>query len=401
MKIGLLRETKSPLDSRVVLSPMQCKEVVDKFPFVEIIVQKSPFRCFKDSEYESLGFPVREDISDCQVLLGVRDIPIEDLLHHKTYFFFSRIVKKHPQQRLLLLTLLQRHIRLIDYECLEDTKGNHLVSFGLWNGRVGIYNALLAYGKKTKLFDLPPFHTLASWEKAEELLRQLSLPALKIALIGVGNTAQSVKEVLESIGFKSLTKADFLEESPNQLAYVALSNKDIHYRKDGKPFDKKDFMIHPHLYECTFKPYAQKTDILIVANRSVRNAPVYFSKEDVQQPSFAIKVIADLFVDVDGVVPCVKKPSTLKEPFYDYNPTTDHVEPAFSSGKNLTIMAVENLSDELPKQSSEHFGRKLIDNVFPYLLIEDKEDIIFNATLTIDGKLNKPYLFLQDFVEGK
>jgi alanine dehydrogenase len=400
-KIGLLREIKPPIDNRVALTPQQCLEVADKFPFVEIVVQRSPFRCFKDAEYEALGFTVKEDISDCNLLLGVRDIPTDDLLHHKTYLFSSQLVKRHPQSRLLLLTLLQRHIRLIDYDRLEDMEGNHLVSFGWWNGRFGAYNALNAYGKKRKLFDLKPIHQYTSWEEALQMLSNIELSPIKIAITGSGNTSKGTKEVLEKIGFKEVSKASFLEEPTKSLEFVVLSSKDIHYRKDGKPFEREDFKTHLELFDCTFKPYTNKADILIVASKSSMNAPHFFSKEDTKSEHFQTKVIADLSADIEGVVPCVKKLSSIKDPFYDYNPATDNVEPAFSSYKNLTIMAIENLPNEMPKNASEGFGRELIDNVFPHLFIEDKLDIITNATITIDGKLNKQYQFLQDFAEGK
>ncbi|GAB4331509.1 MAG: NAD(P)-dependent oxidoreductase [Flammeovirgaceae bacterium] len=401
IKIGLLREIKPPIDNRVALTPQQCQEVTDKFPFVEIVVQRSPFRCFKDAEYESLGFSVKEDVSDCDLLLGIRDVPMEELLHHKTYFFFSQLVKKHPQSRLLLLTLLQRHIRLIDYDRLEDSEGNHLVSFGWWNGRFGVYNALNAYGKKHKLFDLKSIHEHSSWEEALETLKSVRIPPIKIAMTGSGNTSKGAKEVLEKVGFKEISKASFLENPTSTHEFVVLASKDIHYRKDGKPFEREDFKTQPELFECTFKPYTQKADILIVASKSSIKAPHFFSKEDTKSEHFRTKIIADLSADIEGVVPCVKKLSSIKDPFYDYNPTTDNIEPAFSSSKNLTIMAVENLPNELPKNASEGFGRELIDNIFPHLFIEDKFDIITKATITINGKLNKPYLFLQEFADGK
>src|SRR5687767_9356674 len=156
VKIGIIREGRIPPDKRVPLTPLKCQETLAAFPEIEVVVQPSPVRSYADSEYLELGIPVHEDLSDCDVLMGVKEVPIDQLLPHKTYFFFSHAIKKQPHNQQLLQEIIRKNITLMDYELLTNERGERLVAFGYYTGVVGAYKCLKAYGHKWALFDLKP-----------------------------------------------------------------------------------------------------------------------------------------------------------------------------------------------------------------------------------------------------
>ncbi|MFB6307185.1 MAG: hypothetical protein ABEH43_09410 [Flavobacteriales bacterium] len=130
MKIALIKEGKIPPDERVCLTPSQCRVVLDRYPDVEIKVQPSEIRAFSEKEYEEKGAIIDEDISDCDVLLGIKEVPVEDLIQNKTYMFFSHTVKMQPNNREMLQEILKKNIELIDHELLTNEKGKRLLGFG-------------------------------------------------------------------------------------------------------------------------------------------------------------------------------------------------------------------------------------------------------------------------------
>src|SRR5689334_13556200 len=130
MKIGLIREGKVPSDKRVPFTPLQTEEIEQRFPDTKVICQSSEVRCFKDDEYSKLGIEIKNDVSDCEILMGIKEVPKTQLIENKTYLFFSHTIKKQPYNRDLLREVLKKKIRLIDYEALKDKQGNRLVAFG-------------------------------------------------------------------------------------------------------------------------------------------------------------------------------------------------------------------------------------------------------------------------------
>jgi len=154
MKIGIIREEKNPPDSRVPLNPAQCRALMDQYP-IEIVVAPSPTRCFKDEEYSAEGIKLQADLTDCQVLMGVKEVPPTSLVADKIYFFFSHTIKEQPYNRSLLQTILKKNIQLIDYEVLTNDKGQRLIAFGVFAGMVGAHNGVMTYGRRTGAFELP------------------------------------------------------------------------------------------------------------------------------------------------------------------------------------------------------------------------------------------------------
>ncbi|SHF83643.1 Alanine dehydrogenase [Mariniphaga anaerophila] len=402
MKLGILREGKTPADNRVPLTPEQCVEVQKKFPGVRVLVQTSDVRCFSDEEYREKGIPVQEDVSDCDVLMGVKEVIVDDLIPGKIYFFFSHTIKKQEYNRKLLQTILQKKIQLVDYEVLTDENNMRIIGFGRFAGLVGTYNGLRALGLRMKQFDLKPAHQCDGLEEMLYQLERIQLPPVKIAFTGNGRVAGGVLEVLEFMKIRQLQPNEYLAaQQLNEPVYCQLLPQHYVKRKDGNPFDLKHFFEHPEMYDNAFLPFAASTDLLIAAAYWDPKAPVLFTAADAKNDEFSIEVISDITCDIEGSIPTTKRASTVADPFYDYNPHTGAMERPFSSDEHITVQAVDNLPNELPKDASLDFGRNLIGKVFPALFGDDSEGIIKRASVTKGGKLTQQFSYLQDFVSGQ
>lgn len=401
MKIGIIKEGKVPIDRRVALSPAQANDAKKTFPSLEIKVQESDIRCFSDQEYEQFGFSVGESIEDCDILLGVKEVPIPELIPNKTYLFFSHTIKKQPYNRLLLEEILKKNIRLIDYETLIDLNQKRIIAFGRWAGIVGAYNAIWTFGKRYNLYQIRRAHECFDLEDLKTEYNKVKLPHIKIAVTGGGRVSKGAMEVLLGMGVDKVTPNAFIEEQFDRPVFTQLNSRDYHVRKEGGEFNRHEFFDHPERYHGDFLKYTRHTDLLIAGAYWAPNQPVLFAKEDVLHGDFKMNTIADITCDIEGSIPSTKKPTTIEDPLYDYNPSEDIVEPALSDEANITVMAVDNLPCELPRDASESFGNELLQNVLPHLLDGDKDGIIDRATITIDGQLNKHYEYLQDYVDRK
>jgi saccharopine dehydrogenase (NAD+, L-lysine forming) len=400
IKIGLVREGKTPPDKRVPFTPLQTEEIEQRFPNVKVICQQSPIRCFKDDEYRARGIEIASDVSDCDILMGIKEVQIDSLVPDKTYLFFSHTIKKQPYNRKLLQAILKKNIRLLDYEALKDSQGNRLVAFGRYAGIVGAYNGLWTYGKRYNAFSLRRAFECFDINDLKLELRKVELPPLKIILTGAGRVGRGSMETLDSAGIRKVNAADFLAKTYNEPVYVQLSSSDYHRRKNGGSFNRDEFHKNPENYESFFTDFTRAADLLLAGAYWNPKAPVLFTKEDMAKPDFKIRIIADITCDINGSIPSTKQASTIVDPLYDYDPTTDSVSPALTSDKFVTVMAIDNLPCELPRSASDEFGRDLIDRVLPMLIGDDKEQVIERATVTKNGKLTSHFSYLQDYADG-
>lgn len=402
MRLGIIREGKTPPDNRVPLTPEQCMEVQKKFPNVEVVVQPSTVRCFSDNDYKKTGIKVQEDLSDCAILMGVKEVPVNDLVPGKIYLFFSHTIKKQEYNRKLLQIILETNIQLVDYEVLTDKNGFRIIGFGRFAGLVGAYSGIRGYGLRNEIFRLKPAYKCNGLAEMFAQLDKIEMPAVKIAITGDGRVAQGSLEVLNHLKIRQLSPKKYLEiNNLEEPVFTQLSAGDYVRRKDGSAFDLIHFFKYPEMYENAFLPFAKTTDVLIAAAYWDPKSPVLFTAEDMRRDDFQIRVISDITCDIEGSIPSTKRAATIHDPFYDYNPVTGKVEPAFVSPKNISVQAVDNLPNELPKDASQGFGRNLIDKVFPSLFEIDNEGIIERASITKNGKLTERFAYLQDFAEGK
>ncbi len=398
IKIGLISEGKTPPDKRVAFTPLQSEEIGQRFPHVKIVCQKSEVRCYKDAEYKELDIEIVNNVSDCDILMGIKEVPILNLIAEKTYLFFSHTLKKQPYNRKLLQEVLKKKIRLIDYETLKDNQSNRLVAFGRFAGIVGAYNGLWAYGQRHNLFTLRRAFECFDVNDLKLELRKVKLPAIKIVLTGAGRVGKGAMETLDTAGIRKVNAHDFLTQTFNEPVYTQLSSVDYHTRIKGGHFNREEFHQLPQGYQSTFSRFTKVADILLAGAFWNPNAPKLFTQEDMTSKDFKMRVIADITCDINGSVPSTKKASTIVDPLYDFDPQTDSIRPPLSNQKNITVMAVDNLPCELPRSASEEFGRDLIDRILKPLLVEDTEGIISRATMAKDGKLTEGFSYLQDYV---
>jgi saccharopine dehydrogenase (NAD+, L-lysine forming) len=401
IKIGLIREGKTPPDKRVAFTPLQAEEIEQRFPHVKIVCQESEVRCFKDSEYKELGIDIVSDLHDCDILMGIKEVPIQNLIADKTYLFFSHTLKKQPYNRKLLQEVLKKKIRLIDYETLKDNQGNRLVAFGRFAGMVGAYNGLWAYGKRYNLFTLRRANECFDVNDLKLELRKVKLPPIKIVLTGAGRVGKGAMESLDTAGIRKVNASDFLTQQYNEPVYTQLSSAEYHTRIKGGHFNREEFHQHPEEYQSNFKPFTKIADILMAGAYWNPTAPKLFTHSDMLSSDFKIKIVADITCDLNGSVPSTIKASTIVDPLYDYNPQSNETLLPLSGEKNITVMAVDNLPCELPRSASEEFGRDLIDRIIKPLLVNDADEIIARATMAVGGKLTIHFSYLQDYIDQK
>lgn len=401
VKIGIIKEGKVPIDRRVPLTPFQARQVKERFKDIELVVQSSDIRCFTDEDYQNEDIQIVDNVDDCDILLGVKEVPIPSLLEGKTYFFFSHTIKKQPYNQKLMRELLDKKIRMVDYETLTDQSGKRIIAFGRWAGIVGAYNGVLTYGNRYNLFHLRPAHECFDLEDLKTEYSKVKLPAIKIAITGGGRVAKGSIEVMHGMGIRKVSPAEYLTKEFDYPVFTQLNTRDYHVRKEGGEFSRHEFYKTPENYDSDFLKFAHATDLLIAAAYWDPHSPVLFKREDIVKSDFKINVIADITCDIEGSIPSTKQPSTIEDPVYDYNPSDDQVEAAFTDEGNITVMAVDNLPCELPRDASESFGNELLNNVLPELLGDDSKEVIKRATITEGGDLTDRYEYLRDYAEGK
>lgn len=400
MKIGIIKEGKIPVDHRVPFTPSQIHLLQHFFEGkLSFKVAPSPIRCFPDEEYEKIGVEVTDELSDCDILMGVKEVKTSELIPEKTYFFFSHTMKKQAYNRELLQEILKKKIRLIDYEALMDEGGQRVVAFGRWAGIVGAYNGLWTYGKKSGLFDLKRAYTCFEKHELFQEFPKIDLPPIKIVVTGQGKVAQGVLETLEAVGIQQVGNVDFLQKYFDQPVFTQLGMSAYNQRKSDGGFDLQEFYEHPELYEGTFMPYTEVSDLLIAAAYWDPKAPKLFEMKDVQSEDFNISVIADITCDMQGSIPTTLRPSEIKSPVYDVSRKTLCEIPAFGEQDSISVMAIDNLPCELPRDASEDFGRQLSEKVIPELFRPGSE-MVKSATITENGHLTDKFSYLEDYANS-
>ncbi|MFK5879474.1 MAG: NAD(P)-dependent oxidoreductase [Flavobacteriaceae bacterium] len=400
MVIGIIKERKNPPDKRVVFSPQKCKELLVQYPDLTIKVEPSDVRIFKDDEYKHFGIEVTNDVFDCDVLLGVKEVPIENLIQNKKYFFFSHTIKKQSYNRDLLNAFLENNIEMFDHEVLTNSSENRVVAFGRYAGIVGAYNGIRAYGLKTSLFELSKAEHLKNQQELIDSLNSIQLPAIKIVLTGKGRVSNGAKEMLDAMHIKEVNVEDYLSKNFSAPVYVQLNVLDYNKRNDGQKLERQDFYKNPHEYVCNFRRFAEVSDMYISGHFFKEGSPFLFTRENIRSPKFKIKVVADISCDIDGPIACTIKPSTIADPIYGYNPETEK-EDDFKKDNVIAVMAVDNLPCELPQDASIGFGDMFAEYVIPAFFNNDESGILHRAQMTANGKLTERFAYLQDYADGK
>ena len=400
MKFGILKERKNPPDRRVVFSPSELTRLKQKYQNVSVKVERSDIRIFDDAQYENLGIEVTDDISDCDILFGVKEVPIENLIPNKSYFFFSHTIKKQPYNRELLQAILEKNIDLYDYETIVDSENRRLIGFGRYAGIVGAYNGIRAFGIKFELFKLPKAETLSGKDALISHLQRLVLLPLKFVITGTGKVGNGAKEVLDAIKIKEVSPENYLTKNYAQPVYTQIDVLEYNKRKDEQILDFSDFYKNPKEYVSDFEKFTKVSDIYITGHFYGNDAPVILTREMLKANDCKIKVVADVSCDVNGPIACTLRSSTIAEPLYGYLPDENKEVDVFHPAA-IVVMAVDNLPCELPKDASDGFGEMFVQHVVPAFFNNDKDGILQRAKITEKGKLTPRFSYLQDYVDGK
>lgn len=397
MKFGIIKERKSPPDRRVVFTPEELVRLKEEHPEAVIKVERSDIRIFTDEQYADLGIEVVSDVSDCDVLFGVKEVPIDALIPNKKYFFFSHTIKKQVHNRELLRAILDKKIDLYDHETIVDENFKRLIGFGRYAGIVGAYNGIRAFGIKFELFSLPKAETLTGKDALVERLRRLVLPPVKIVLTGNGKVGNGAKEILQAMKIKEVSVENFLNKIYSEPVFVQIDVLDYNKRIDGSASDKKDFYKNPTLYTSDFERFTKVSDLFIAGHFYGNDAPVILSRDMLRASDCKIKVVADISCDVDGPIACTIKASTIAEPIFGYLPSEDREVDVFHPAA-IVVMSIDNLPCELPKDASEGFGEMFMEHVVPAFFNGDKDGILKRAKITENGQLTERFKYLQDYV---
>ncbi|MBD0834484.1 NAD(P)-dependent oxidoreductase [Aestuariibaculum suncheonense] len=400
MTFAIIKERKNPPDRRVVFSPAALVQVRDKFPEATFKVEASDIRVFPDEAYKNLGFEVTNDVSDCDVFIGVKEVPIDALVPDKKYFFFSHTIKKQPYNRKLLQEILEKNIELYDHETIVNEKGFRLIGFGRYAGIVGTYNGFRTWGLKYNSWQLPKAGTLANQEALIQQLKTLRLPNIKILLTGSGKVANGSQDMLDAMAIQRVSVDEYLNQTFAEPVYCKIDVLDYNKRKDGQVIDNFDFFNHPEAYQSNFMRFAKETDLFIAGHFYGDSAPYLYTRDDVKSDDFKIKVVADISCDVNGPVATTLRASTIADPIYGYDPKTES-ETDYTKPDAIAVMAVDNLPCELPKDASEGFGDMFLQHVIPAFFNNDKDGVLQRAKITEKGKLTQRFSYLQDYVDGK
>ena len=400
VKIGIIKEGKNPPDKRVALSPSQCEYILNNYPDVEVFVQASDIRKFKDEEYQKLGVAVVDSVEDCDILIGVKEVPIEQLIPNKKYLFFSHTFKEQPYNRELLKAVLDKNIQLIDWEVIKDKKGRRLIAFGRYAGIVGCYNGFLAYGKKSGAYSLKPAHQCDDRADMEAQLVNVKLPNnFKIVITGHGRVDAGAMEIIEKLNLKEVDSPEFLAQDFNEPVFTQLAVDEYNAKADGSSFSKRDFYNDPLNFLSTFNQYASIADIYIACLYWDSAAPFIFTRANAKAKDWKIQVVADISCDIDCAIASTLRPSTIADPLYGYNPITESEDDYMKEGV-IGVMAVDNLPCELPLDASVDFGEMFLEHVLEPLTGDDPDNIIGRASETLNGELTEHFAYLGDYVNG-
>ena len=394
LKIGLIKEGKIPADNRVALTPAQCRWIQQN-KSISVVVQHSLTRCYADDEYIKAGIEVKDNVDECDILFGIKEVPVDMLIAGKTYFFFSHTRKLQAYNQKLLQSVIQKKITLIDYECLEHEDGTRLIGFGFFAGVVGAHNGMMAYGNRTGAFSLNRVYKKKNFQELIHTYFGLKLPNIKVAVTGSGRVAHGILEIMNLMEIHETDPDEFKSTEFTYPVYVHLKGADLYVNKLTGTYTRKEFHEHPECYRCLFSDYITETDILLNGVYWYDKVPRLFEMDDLKKSNFRIQTIADISDDKFGSIPCNLGENTMEDPVYGVNKITGQRTAPYLEG-SVDVMAVGNLPNELPRDASRYFGEQLIKFILDDLIAGGSK-VIEEATITNAGKLTANFSYMKNY----
>lgn len=397
MKFALIKERKSIHEGRVLFSPLQLKEIANRYSQHQFIVESSSTRCFPDNAYTNLGLTVTNDISNADVFLGIKEIPLKNLIPHKTYFFFSHTTKMQPHNKNYLQGLIEKRITFYDYENFTDNSNKRLVAFGKSAGNIGAYHAIRTYGLKNDLFNLKRPGAFSKIQELANAVSNYSIPNIKIVLTGTGNVGNGAASFLSSIGIQQVSPIRFLSTTYSKPVFTQLKKEDYLKHSLSKEYNESDFIQYPYNYESDFLKFAKQAHIFIAGHYYHKGMPMLFTTTQAKQPDFKINTIADISCDLHQPIPTCLRVSTPSNPIYGYD-KNNGLEINFSTPNSIAVMAVDNLPCELPEYSSTEFGKQFSEKILPMLTNNFNDPVLEKACVLKHGKITTRYQYLESFI---
>lgn len=314
LTIGLIKEEKIPADNRVALTPAHCKWLLSKVPGCRIVVEPSNGRCFAEEDYRRAGATVSNDLNECDILFGIKEVLPAKLIPGKTYMFFSHTKKEQPYNQQLMHAMIDKNITLIDYECLEHEDGQRIIGFGFFAGVVGAHNGMMAYGNRTGAYQLHRVYQVKDYRQLISTYFGLKLPNIKIAVTGSGRVAHGILEIMNLMDVHEVEPEEYIQRTFNYPVYVHLKGADLYTHKDKRTYQRDEFHTAPEEYECLFESYCAHTDVLMNGIYWDKRIPRLFEMEMMQNSDFSIQTIADITDDAGGSVPCNLGDATIQAP---------------------------------------------------------------------------------------
>ena len=399
--IGIVRESRND-ENRTPLVPEHIKKYKESNPNINFIIQPSNNRCFSDEEYELSGAKINDNLNECSIIFGVKEIDPNILINNRTYLFFSHTFKINRQQKNieknkkdLLLSILNKKITLIDYENIRGKNGTRCLGFGRFAGIVGCYNTLNLLLKVLGKQSLASAYKINDYERLVLNLKNLYFPKTKILVTGDGRVAKGVIELLNQTNIKAVSKKDFLEKKFDQPIFCNLETKDYVTNNSSSDFSLEHFINNPQDYSSSALQYLKETNILISAHYWDPSSPKIFESEDLKDLQ-NLKIVGDITCDINGSVPTTIRSTTIEKPNYWIE--RNSLKEIDENNDGIAVMAVDNLPSELPRDSSTEFSEGIIKEVLPFLLKED-DGRILNGTITTDGSFLEKYNYLNNYIK--
>jgi hypothetical protein len=293
--------------------------------------------------------------------------------------------------------LLDKKIRLVDYETLKGTDGKRIIGFGRYAGIVGAYEGFRAFGLKHKLFSIPSPHECHDRAEMEEYMKHIVLPEkFRMVVTGFGRVGHGAREIIGKLPIREVSAEEFFGHTEGPV-FLHLDTHEYYERKEYGGFDKRDFYNQPEKYHSILAEYVKKADMYMACHLWAGGNPVLLSQEDFLRHDWRCRVVADISCDTNGPIASTIRASRIGDAIYGYQPSTG-TETDYMHEDAIAVMAIDNLPCELPRDASEDFGSELIRKVIPLLVGSDPDHIIWKATeTTLEGELTPHFEYLADY----
>jgi alpha-aminoadipic semialdehyde synthase len=387
--IGIRREDKNEWEKRVPLVPEDVRWLKEKHG-IRTVIQPSAIRTFSDEEFRRAGAEISEDLGRAATVFAVKEIPASMFRENTTYVFFSHTIKGQAYNMPMLRTMIERKCNLIDYERVLNEKNQRLIFFGRYAGLAGMLDTLHGFGQKLLARGLnTPFarirqaYQYASLEQAKAEVAAIGaeidehgFPAelcpLTVGFAGYGNVSRGAQEIFDLLPHKVLSAEAMVEMHENfsndnlNLYKVVFSEDDLVRAREGA-FELQDYYAHPEKYVGKFEDYLPLLSILVNCIYWTEKYPrlvtrQYLKNRTVLESNLRLQVIGDISCDIDGSIEITHKSTKPDDAYYTYFPENDRFENGVQP-LGVTVMAVDNLPCEFPRESSVEFSKVLRDFV--------------------------------------